>query len=525
MIVEELVTSEAVRGALDKVLQAHAFRVSERLRRLLRHLVESCLAGNEQRLNQRELAEAVFERTVGFDPDRDAIVRVEMRKLRQALDLYYLEQGQHDAVVISVPKGGYVPRFEVREGAASLPAPEPGMALRLAVMPFRDLSRPKNAAWLANGVHEDIMTILGRIPELHLVSVDRSDGADAPPGVVRDLYGQRQVRYLLDGSIRLIGKQVRVTARLYDTMADCQIWSGRYDRVVELDSLLAMEEDIARHVVAGAVDLFTGAIGQKVRNDRVVQSIDRDPVYAAQIAFHRYLHESNDVAYDDALEHVTQAGGLFPDDPLLLSMRADLLRAGYALGFRDVENPGDEALTLGERALAVAPDCVPCRVSLCFTLLFRRDTVRLQEEIEHVLVDPTAPTSYRSDAAVPMALSGRWEEGCAILETLIRDSDVYPHYFRYPLFLRAYRQGDYDEAGQQAERFSDTGFFWAPMLKAAVCGKLGQRSSATQHLADLLVLRPAVTTLARRSLAAYIAEDVLIEDVVDGLRRAGLSVA
>lgn len=515
--------ADDVRAQLVRISAARAFRASDRQRGLLEHLVEARLAGRERELTQRHLADAVFARGPAFDPEKDAVVRVEMRKLRQALTAYYAEDGAADQVIISIPIGSYVPRFSA--GASKTAnAVSPVTPLRVAVAGFRDLSDQARDGWMAEGIRAELTTILGRIPELQLLPPYEPVSVDDQRQRMRWLRERHQIRFVLDGSTRLIGKGVRVHVFLYDLAEDRQVWSGRYDRVVDPDSLLAIGEDIARRVVAEAADLFTGVIGRSLRREAEGGAIVRDPVYKAQILFHRYLHQTSDSAYRDARDAVDYALGRHPDDPVLLSMSADLCRAGYALGFSDHDGLADHVVAMNERALLLAPNCVPCRVSLCFSLLFRRDMSRLHDEIETILADSTAPSSYHADAAVPLALSGQWDRGCRLLEQSVGGIAVHPHYFQYPFFLREFHNRDYTHAAELGRRLADTGFFWRPMFNAAVSGKVGDREAGDRYLDELRRLRPDTAAIVRRSLASYLAEDELIEDVLDGLRRAGLAV-
>jgi hypothetical protein len=80
--------------------------------RFLTFLVEETLAGNSQQIKEHVIALEVFEKQQDYDPRADSTVRTEATKLRARLDRYYQEFGQSDSVVISIPKGSYVPVFD-----------------------------------------------------------------------------------------------------------------------------------------------------------------------------------------------------------------------------------------------------------------------------------------------------------------------------------------------------------------------------------------------------------------------------
>ncbi len=109
---------EAIDEAASRVLSSEAFANSKRLQRFLSYVVQRTVSGAPGELKEYNLALAVFDREASFDPRVDSIVRVEARRLRQQLDAYYQGPGRDDPIVITLPKGSYVPRFEDR-----LPAP------------------------------------------------------------------------------------------------------------------------------------------------------------------------------------------------------------------------------------------------------------------------------------------------------------------------------------------------------------------------------------------------------------------
>ena len=101
-----------VQAALGRVIEAPEFLGSRRRINLLRHLVDETLSGRCDRLKGTSIAIDVFGRGADFDPQTDAVVRSEARRLRHALASYYFGSGASDPLRIVLQKGSYVPRFE-----------------------------------------------------------------------------------------------------------------------------------------------------------------------------------------------------------------------------------------------------------------------------------------------------------------------------------------------------------------------------------------------------------------------------
>ena len=97
---------------LARVLKNGLATASDRQRRLIQYLVTEELEGRGDRLKAVSIASDVFGRSADFDSQTDSIIRVEMERIRQALDLYYATQGANDPVRIQFEKDSYRPKFE-----------------------------------------------------------------------------------------------------------------------------------------------------------------------------------------------------------------------------------------------------------------------------------------------------------------------------------------------------------------------------------------------------------------------------
>jgi eukaryotic-like serine/threonine-protein kinase len=110
--------SESVLQQLEKMLSSQAFAGARRSARLLQFIVEETIAGGSGQLKEYTLGARALGRGDRFDPRTDPIVRAEASRLRSRLALYYGTEGQDDPLLISLPKGTYVPVFETREEAS-----------------------------------------------------------------------------------------------------------------------------------------------------------------------------------------------------------------------------------------------------------------------------------------------------------------------------------------------------------------------------------------------------------------------
>jgi Tol biopolymer transport system component len=137
------VSPDGVAEQLERMLQSGVFRGATRSSTVLRYLVEETLGGRADRLKDYSIGADALGRGESFDPRTDPIARVEASRLRSRLELYYATEGASDPILISLPKGGYVPTFETRPLAAASPV--------VAAPPLARARTPP-AVWAAIGV-------------------------------------------------------------------------------------------------------------------------------------------------------------------------------------------------------------------------------------------------------------------------------------------------------------------------------------------------------------------------------------
>ena len=123
----------------------------------------------------------------------------------------------------------------------------------IAVVPFNDLSSEGNQAWFADGLAEEILNSLARLPELKVVSRTSSFHFRNQEISLREIASQLDVEHILEGSVRRSGDQLRVTAQLIRAADDSRIWSATYN--ASSDDVFRVQEDVAENV-AGALDVF-----------------------------------------------------------------------------------------------------------------------------------------------------------------------------------------------------------------------------------------------------------------------------
>jgi TolB-like protein len=107
----------------------------------------------------------------------------------------------------------------------------------LAVLPFPDMSAEHDQEHFCDGLTEELLNVLSRIPKLRVASRTSSFSFKGKATDLKSAAEKLQVAHILEGSVRKSGKRIRVTAQLIEAASDSHLWSETYDR--ELDDIFA----------------------------------------------------------------------------------------------------------------------------------------------------------------------------------------------------------------------------------------------------------------------------------------------
>ena len=164
----------------------------------------------------------------------------------------------------------------------------------LLVLPFDDISAANNQQYLADGITEELITGLAKIPELLVMARTASFAYKDQPRDVRTVRKDLAVNYIVDGSIQRSNDSLRVTAQLIDASSGRELWTERYDRQIE--NIFAIRDDITRSI-AGTL----GGLSGKLAKAEVARLSGKDPnsftaydyLMRGWYEWHKFTPESN----------------------------------------------------------------------------------------------------------------------------------------------------------------------------------------------------------------------------------------
>src|SRR5690606_17049477 len=163
--------------------------------------------------------------------------------------------------------------------------PSSSSRVRLAVLPLDNLSPNEENRYFADGVTEDILTHLARVPDLFVVSsasVLPETGRQRPVAEIAAMLG---VDYILRGSVRRDGERVRITAQLVDADQNAHVWAETYDE--RLEDIFAVQSEIATRVAAALNAEIVSGVRERIARGPTADLIAYTPFLRGRYFWHR----------------------------------------------------------------------------------------------------------------------------------------------------------------------------------------------------------------------------------------------
>ncbi len=389
----------------------------------------------------------------------------------------------------------------------------------IAVLPFENLSGDPDQGYFSDGLTEDVIAALGRFSNLSVLARNatlRFKGQARPPEEIGRELG---VGYLLEGSVRRAGSQIRVSAQLIDATTGQHLWSSRYDN--EFEDLFSVQDDITRNV-AGALAVELTRVESDRAADKPTENLEAyDYVLRGWDQLLLYERSAN----YRAREMFKRAIEIDPGYATAYVGLGDAFRLGVTSGYtefivRDLERA--EALT--RQALGLDPNSVGALRVLGYLYLQKGEYDLAASHLRSALeINPSDAHSYTGYGYV-LLYSGHeqkaveWLEAALLLDPNMVASDL------ASLAQAYYLSGRYGEAVATAHealrRHPDHTVAYS--ILAAAYAQLGRAEMAARAAQDVLRTRPFFT------IAWYTAAFADPDDaahVADGLRKAGLDAA
>jgi TolB-like protein len=309
-----------------------------------------------------------------------------------------------DAIVIGVLLIAVVVLL-VRQSDIGKPKPPENPAI--AVLPFTNLSGDPEQEYFAEGLAEETLDRLGRVPGLKVIARSSSFGFKGKDADAQTIAQKLGVTTLLEGSVRRDGKRLRLSARLIDGRSGEQIWSGSFDR--DMTDVFAVQAELAGAIVNAIAPAAKGSPAE----DSAAPTSDLD-AYDLYLAARSQLVMRTPESIQKSLDLVEQAVRLDPDFARAQAQLANslLFRAMFSEDLQSQESMAllRRAESAAHKALALDPELSEAHGAYA-NLLRTTGRPGAEEQYKRALeLNPNNAASWHDYSVYLGILGGRDEE-------------------------------------------------------------------------------------------------------------------
>jgi TolB-like protein len=188
------------------------------------------------------------------------------------------DSGEAQRLIRTLPRKGFRFVGDVTDAQPTQPPPPntPRDRPSIAVLPFSDLSGGQDQEYFADGMVAEIITGLSRVKWLFVISRNSTFIYKGRPIDVKTVGRELDVRYVLEGSVRRSGDQVRVTGQLIETETAAHVWADRYEGTLE--NIFALQDEMTMNVVSAVEPTLRKAEIERARRKRP-DSLDAYDLY------------------------------------------------------------------------------------------------------------------------------------------------------------------------------------------------------------------------------------------------------
>jgi adenylate cyclase len=391
----------------------------------------------------------------------------------------------------------------------------------IAVLPFVNLSGDPKQEFFSDGITEDIITALSKIPRLLVIARNSTFTYKGKPIKVKQVSEELGVRYVLEGSVQRSGDQVRITAQLIDALTGYHLWAERYER--DMKDLFALQDEVTTKVLtAMRVKLTEGEQAAKYEKHlRGKRGLEVHMKVMEWLTNYELMSiEGNNAARRIAEELVAK----YPENPWSYLSMGWVIWMDLALGStKSPKESFEEAMGLVQKALSMDDSIsnAHCLLSSLYNSIREHDKAIAEGE-RALALDPGGTYAHEAYAS-SLLFAGRPKEAIPMYQKAIRLNPYGPA-VSFLMLGTAYRTtGRFEEAVSAYKKaLQRCPVNILPHIGlTATYSMMGQEKEARAEAAEVLRINPNFSVDSYAKRIPY-KDQSIINNFVDALRKAGL---
>ena len=362
----------------------------------------------------------------------------------------------------------------------------------IAVLPFVNLSGDANQEYFSDGLTEDILTELARTGDLRVLARNTTFQYKGKAVDVAKLGRELGVRYVLEGSVRRAGEDLRITAQLIDAETGAHIWADKFDR--KMADIFLVQDEIVGQIVGKIAGGF-GAIEKTEVSSIARKSPDQIQSYDLVLRAHDQMYLWTHESFGKARELLRQAIAVDPESARARREIAWLAVVGLISRLDKPPVPPQEIVAQASKAVQLDPSDGRAHMVAAAAYYFNKQLDLFEHEAKQAIALAPYDAEILATLGYMTATSGDWPRGVAMAEKAnALNADAAAGWYHATLYLNYYLTGDYERAlelirqdpNQDATLYSYVDYL--PIL-----GALGRKEEAREKWQKILGEDPSWT--------------------------------
>lgn len=251
------------------------------------------------------------------------------------------------------PMPAEAPAEEAEPSSVSIPPTEAAVAdanKSIVVLPFDNISPDPSDAYFSDGLTEEIIMNLSLLRSLRVISRNSAVAVKSLGKSTREIADELGVQFVLEGSVRKAGNDLRITAQLIRADTDEHVWAEKYDGI--LDDVFGMQEAVSNSIVDALKITMTPTEKEKIAE----RSIEDVQVYDCYLKARHEIHHFSEKALEQGIQTLQNGLDLFPENALLTATLGEAYYLLFDIGSVTDEAILDQVEELARRSLSLDPD-------------------------------------------------------------------------------------------------------------------------------------------------------------------------
>jgi TolB-like protein/class 3 adenylate cyclase/tetratricopeptide (TPR) repeat protein len=409
------------------------------------------------------------------------------------------------------------------QGAVEATATDMPNGPAIAVLPFLNLSGDPQQEYFSDGLSEDLMTALSRAStDLRVLARNTTFQYKGKAVNAPELGRELGVRYVLEGSVRRAGDDLRVTAQLIDTETGAHIWADKFDR--KMADVFLVQDEIVSQIVAkiagnfGVIEM-TEARSATRKNPDEIQAYDL-VLRAQDVMRAEYSHET----FSAAREFLRRAVALDPESARARRELAYLAVLGWVFRFDETPLPPQEITAQAAKAVQLDPADARAHMVAASAYFFTKQLDLFEREAEQAMALAPYDGEILATVGFLIASSGQWQRGVALAKKANElNADAAIGWYHAAMYYDYYLQGDYERALEFRRLHPDQHWIHVYIEYIPVYGQLGRKEEALENWRKLLADVPGASAETFENwYHLWNMRDEDIAKLMDGVYKSGV---